>query len=178
MVVVINSMSFSFIAAIGRCKSSTGISPRSSGAATGCPFQMADYWDRSWSCLPLSVSLRSASHLNLWKTFPKLLLASWLRWVLSTLVFTLLEVNVYELATSISGFTPVCWVFTAIGFLLVRCVCSALGFLPLHRVLRAFGFSPDQCETEAHCSLVTSFLLVLVETKSWGNTMLFDDVGH
>ena len=154
--------------AIAWHKSSTGILPWPLGAITGCPFWAADCWDRSWSRLLLSVSLRSALRPNLLKTFLELLLLPWLRRVIPVLAFTPLEVNVWERLTSISGFTPVCWVLTAIGFPPISYVCSTCGFLPLCWSLGAFGFSPDCCVAEAYRALVTLFLLVLTETEPWG----------
>ena len=100
--------------------------------------------------------------------FPELPLLFWLRWVLLVLAFTPLEVNVWERTTSVSGFTPICWVFIAIEFPLVCCIGSALDFLPFRRVFGAFGFSLDHCEDRACGPLVTLFLLVLAETKFWG----------
>ena len=47
----------------------------------------------------------------------------------------------WESATSVSRFTPICWVLTAIGFPPIHCVCLALGFLPLRRVLRGMLYS-------------------------------------
>ena len=157
-----------FMATMVQHKSSTEIPSWPSGASTSYPFWVAGCWDCSWSCLLLSVSLRSSSWPNLQKTFPELLLASWLGWVLPALAFTPLEVNMWEHVTSISGFTPVYWVLTTIGFPPVCCVCSALGFLPLHWVLEAFGFSPNCCEVEACHPLITLFLLVLAKIESWG----------
>ena len=136
----INSMPFPFMAAMAQCKSSSGIAPWTPGAALGYPFWAAVCWDRSWSCLLLSVSLRSAPRPNLQKMFPELLLTSWLGWVLLALVFTLLEVKVWELVTSVFRFTPVCWVLTSIRFPPIHCVCSAFGFLPLRWVLEALWF--------------------------------------
>ena len=100
--------------------------------------------------------------------FLKPLFSPWLGYVLPALALAFVEVGTWERVTSVPGLTPVCWVFTAIGFSPVRCICSALGFLPVLCALEVLRFSLVCCEVKARRPLVALFLLVLVETKPWG----------
>ena len=165
----INSSSFSSMATIVRWKSSIGMSL--------CPLELTfclllwavECWERSWSCLLFSVSLRSAPLPNLLNTFLDSLLPS--LWPVHALLVCPLvptKVGMWEHATLALRLTPVRWVPIAIGFSPVYCILVALKFSFVCYILGTLGFSRIHCEGGARYPLVGSFLFVPVDAEPCG----------
>ena len=141
---VINSTSFSFMIAIVRWRSSIRISPCLLGATSGCLLCEVDCWDRSWSRLLFSVSLKSAPWPNLLKMLPELLLSPfWSRRTLPVCPLAPTEAGMQKRATLALKLAPIRWIVTTIGFSPFCYVHSALEFSPIHCPLGPLGFHPS-----------------------------------
>ena len=164
VVAAISSTSFSFIVTIAQQSSSIRISPCPLGETLGCLLCVVNCWDRSWSRLLFSLSLKFSYWPNLLKMLPELLLSPfWLRHALMVRLLALMKAGVWECTTSALGLAPVCCVLTTIRFSPIRCVHSALEFLSVCYPPGTFKFSPIYYEGGVCCPLVALFLLVLTK---------------